>query len=77
MISQQDAITIARERLRSVYPDCELLKATYSDALEEFDSEISGWRVWFRVKDEDFGTYDRPVEVSDDTHEARLVKIMM
>jgi len=77
MINQEEAITIARQRLRCVYDACELLKATHSNELEEFEGNSSGWRVWFRVEDKDFGTYDRPVEVSDSTREARLVKILM
>ncbi len=77
MIDQQEAITIAKKRLQRVCDSCELLKVSHSDNLEEFEEGISGWRVWFRVEDRDFGTYDRPVEVSDVTREARLVKILM
>lgn len=77
MIDQQKAIEIAIGRLPRKYETPVLLRAVRSDSLEEFGDDVSGWRIWFRLKDQDFGTYDRPVEVSDSTEEAKLVKIML
>lgn len=77
MIDKEAAISIATKRLQIIYPEPKLLNASHQESLEEFDVGVSGWRIWFQVKDPDFGDYDRPVEVSDSTEEARLVKILL
>jgi hypothetical protein len=77
MIDKEAAVEIATKRLQQVYPAPKYLRASHSDSLEEFEGGATGWRVWFHVKDSDFGDYDRPVEVCDVTKEARLVKILL
>ncbi len=77
MLEKEKAIAIATKRLQIVYEAPELLKATHTSSLKEFDDGQSGWRVWFHVKDSEFGAYDRPVEVCDETKGARLVRILL
>ncbi|EAQ77969.1 hypothetical protein DSM3645_26149 [Blastopirellula marina DSM 3645] len=77
MITKDNAIAIATVHLPKKYEKPQFLQAVYSDSLEEFGQGVSGWRVWFRLVDSDFGTYDRPVEVCESTGKAKLVKVML
>lgn len=77
MIDKEKAISIATKRLQQIYAEPKLWKASHYASLEEFGSGVPGWRIWFHVEDPDFGEYDRPVEVSDLTEEARLRRILL
>jgi hypothetical protein len=84
-VDKQTAIQLATTRMVAIYPDARLIRAKEIDNLRRLEgtdnlSELEGrcgWCIDFRVVDDLFGSYDRPVLVDGETGEATIVKLLL